>query len=122
MTKTRPTDTGACGTNPGYHRHLRAGEHACDPCKAAHADHLREYQRTPQGRAARTAYRQTPNGQDVQRRAKAKYKTTPKGRAAKHRAYARKAALRVGRQGDEAFIEGYLAGFTSGHRAGARKR
>ncbi|MGO3141410.1 MAG: hypothetical protein ACTII3_11845, partial [Galactobacter sp.] len=27
-----------CGTNGGYLRHVRAGEYACDPCRAAHAE------------------------------------------------------------------------------------
>ncbi|MBH0121535.1 hypothetical protein I0Q12_19280 [Rhodococcus sp. CX] len=31
----------SCGTNSGYHTHLRRGEKACDPCKAAHTDYQR---------------------------------------------------------------------------------
>jgi hypothetical protein len=38
QSKKGPQRTPApCGTNGGYVRHLRAGEEACTPCKAAHA-------------------------------------------------------------------------------------
>ena len=42
--KTPPQDTGACGTDKGYQRHGRAHQHACQPCKTAHADRKKEYQ------------------------------------------------------------------------------
>lgn len=30
-----------CGTNSGYHIHLRNGQKACDECRAAHTDYQR---------------------------------------------------------------------------------
>ncbi len=32
-----------CGTYAGYQRHTRRKEPACDPCKAASAEHSREF-------------------------------------------------------------------------------
>lgn len=32
-----------CGTYAGYERHRRAGDPACDPCRAAKADYTREW-------------------------------------------------------------------------------
>jgi hypothetical protein len=35
--KLPPTVGPRCGERTGYNRHLRRGEHACDPCRAANA-------------------------------------------------------------------------------------
>lgn len=37
--------TELCGTNRGYFRHRAAGEPACQPCRAAHAEQVRETRR-----------------------------------------------------------------------------
>lgn len=34
-TKLPPTDTGRCGTYPGFQRHHRRGEQPCGPCREA---------------------------------------------------------------------------------------
>lgn len=40
--KREPTYSPYCGTDSGYHRHLRAGERTCQPCRDAHAEASRE--------------------------------------------------------------------------------
>lgn len=40
---------GGCGTRPGYLRHRRRGETACEPCRAANAAADRRYRLTGSG-------------------------------------------------------------------------
>lgn len=43
------------GSEEMYRKELRSGEEACEPCKAAHAEHMTEYRRThPRDRSAET--------------------------------------------------------------------
>ena len=81
MTKTPPTDTGACATKRGYLRHGRAGERACDPCRAANTEAQRLYYHTPSGKAAYWRYQTSRRGRATQQAAKARYRASPKGRA-----------------------------------------
>lgn len=43
--RTGPTDTGACGTSRGFHRHAAANEYPCEPCRVAKTEYQREYWR-----------------------------------------------------------------------------
>ena len=38
-----PKPPAACGTYTGYQRHKRAGEEACEPCRAANAAHQKAW-------------------------------------------------------------------------------
>lgn len=39
-----------CGTPGGYQRHRKAGEPACEPCRAAQAGYIRQYRTDPEVR------------------------------------------------------------------------
>jgi len=58
-----------CGTPSGYQRHHRAGEYACDPCKAAHAAYVAEYNADPE-RTVRRRQENLARGRALQRLAK----------------------------------------------------
>lgn len=41
-----PTDTAACGTAKGFHRHVARGEQPCDPCAQAKLEYQRDRYRS----------------------------------------------------------------------------
>lgn len=56
--KLPPTDTGACGTFPGYSRHTRKGEAACPACIKARAEY--DAKRRPRKTPPKPASTQDP--------------------------------------------------------------